>query len=306
MLKRVGAARTVIVLLNWNGAVDTDRCLASLSALTDDVSVILVDNASSDREIEKIASSYPEVTFRQNAKNSGFGCGNNIGINWALSQNGWEFLFILNNDTVIKNGSIVELECFMDKMKDAVAASPLIVYGDDEEKVWYGGGSFEWRKGGARSWLMNEPLPKKLETTKVGFITGCAMFIRRNCMKTLGGFDENFFMYVEDWDMSLRLAALGNIYLNPAVVVVHHAHGSLRTDKTINFLTAASAANPKLLFVVSETIKNTRYLASKHKPRFGDAAQFWMYFYSRWLYRAIKYALSGRADVSRGILKQLF
>ena len=86
--------------MNWNGTDDTLACLSSLQKVTVSHEVVVVDNGSKNRSTEDIPLFFPLVHFIRNKENFGYAEGNNIGIRYALGK-GADFIFILNNDTVV-------------------------------------------------------------------------------------------------------------------------------------------------------------------------------------------------------------
>ncbi|MHC5719305.1 MAG: glycosyltransferase family 2 protein, partial [Nostoc sp.] len=96
-----------IILVNYNGAGILADCLNSIEKFIDipNYEIIVVDNASSDGSVELIAEQFPEVSLLKQAKNSGFGTGNNAGAKLASG----EFLFLLNTDTVLNSNILPHL-----------------------------------------------------------------------------------------------------------------------------------------------------------------------------------------------------
>src|SRR5262245_35539834 len=89
-----------IIVLNYNGREDTLACLRSLEHLTyPNVSVVVVDNASSDGSVDAIRAAHPQMTLIETGANLGFTGGNNIGIQHALDH-GADYVMLLNNDTI--------------------------------------------------------------------------------------------------------------------------------------------------------------------------------------------------------------
>ncbi|MBU3926430.1 MAG: glycosyltransferase, partial [Bacteroidetes bacterium] len=104
--------RTVsLIILNWNGWENINKCLNSVNKLiinTYDLQTIVVDNGSTDNSVKKIKNFFPKITLLENKKNLGYASGNNIGIRYALNKNS-DFLFILNNDTLLHPKVIEEI-----------------------------------------------------------------------------------------------------------------------------------------------------------------------------------------------------
>lgn len=192
--------RVAIVVLNWNGSKDTQLCLSSLRQLNHkNYEVIIVDNDSSDDSVDRIRCDFPEVTVIETGDNRGFAGGCNRGISRALS-NGADFVWLLNNDT------IVDAEALQSLVKKAqedrrIAAVGSAIYSMEEPhrlQAW-GGGHVNFWLGRSRHFLV--PMPDDA----VDFITGASMLVSRKALESVGLLDEQFFMYWEDADFCLRL-----------------------------------------------------------------------------------------------------
>src|SRR5699024_6413658 len=104
-----------IIVLNWNGWKDTNECIRSLEKLDyPNFHIIVVDNASTDDSVNKIQVQYPGVFILRTAENKGYAGGNNEGIRYAMA-NGADYIWILNNDTVVELGALWPLVEKMEK-----------------------------------------------------------------------------------------------------------------------------------------------------------------------------------------------
>lgn len=235
-ISSLNSSSVYVVLLNWNGYEDTCRCITSLLESDCYVNIVVVDNKSTERDIDQVLDVFPGVYYIKNDFNAGFSAGNNIGIKFALAKNA-DYIFILNNDTTVNNDCISKLVEFMETNEKAIAASPLVLNGNESDLIWYGGGDFKWTRGGAISYRLNVDVNNASLPIyeKVGFISGCAMFIRAKAIRNAEWFDENFFMYVEDVDFSIRLNKIGEIYFVSKAIILHYAHSTLRKKANTEF-----------------------------------------------------------------------
>ena len=197
------------VTLNFNRREDTLVCLSSLTRLDyPNLRLLLVDNGSSDGTPEEVRRRIPDVEIIVNPTNLGFGAGFNVGIRYALAS-GAELVLVLNNDTWCEPSMLELLVGAMDDPRIG-AVSPLIYYGDDPGRVWSAGGNchpltLEWtdKRRGQRvtaDWF---------SSLERDYLVGCAMLLRRELLEGVGLFDEGFFMYYEDSDLSLRARRAG-------------------------------------------------------------------------------------------------
>ena len=221
------------VVLNWNGTQDTLECLSSLSKLHDPLkTIVLVDNASDDnpknRFLEWAVSIYPSKTvtaydlsapspelthiphfvFLQNIENAGYASGNNAGIQFALSTNAYDFIWILNNDTEVEPDALIHLLDAMQCRPEAGIAGSTVVYFDAPDRVQCAGGCRY------NPWttvfipvFADQPLKDVLQsncTPKMHYIYGAAMFVRTSVFKKCGLLNENFFLFYEEIDFCKR------------------------------------------------------------------------------------------------------
>jgi len=244
-------AKIAVIILNWNQAALTVECLNSVlkSKLNNKIKleVIVVDNCSQDNSIkvfETLKSNPPagglKLKIIVNSRNLGFAGGNNVGIRDAL-KNKADFIFILNNDTEIKNDCILNLwQTFLEEGKIGVV-SPKIYYAPGFEfhkeryqkknlgrVIWYAGGKIDWDNVLGCHLGVDEVDHGQYEKRKENeFATGCAFMAKSAVFEDVGLFDERFCLYLEDLDFSYRVAKAGfKLVFNPQAVVWHKNAGS--------------------------------------------------------------------------------
>ena len=225
--------RTAVLLVNYNSTSFSARCVRSIAEADGEFLIVIVDNGSAPEQYQQLAD-VPDlnVTIRSE-KNLGFGKGNNLGMQWILENTDCDYIFVLNNDTEVEPDAINVLENFMDDNIETGAVSPRIMFSEDRRIYWYGGGSLNWKRGGARSWRFLKPFDGDLQSSDVTFMTGCAMFLRRSMVEEIGGFDPRFFMYCEDWELSSRIAkSTWSMMYEPQAVIYHEGHASVRNEKS--------------------------------------------------------------------------
>jgi N-acetylglucosaminyl-diphospho-decaprenol L-rhamnosyltransferase len=204
-----------VIVLNYNGARWLDRCLASVrcQALPGGVELLLADNASPDGSAARCAElvkGWSEARFFDHGANLGFSEGNNRPAREAQG----EFLLFLNNDAWLEPGCLAALVAAVNAA-GADAAMPLVLdYADDtfQTQGFRGIDLLGW---GARFQERDRPVD-------VFSPDGCAYFIRREVFLRLGGFDREFFMYAEEFDLSYRLWLAGYRAVGVREARVHH------------------------------------------------------------------------------------
>lgn len=197
--------KVFIVILNYNGQAVLHNCLRSVFKIDyPNFEVIVVDNDSRDESFVSARACFSKARFIKNEVNLGFAAGNNVGIRFALEKMA-DFVLLLNNDTEIEPSIIKNLLVAFDSDKQIGIASPVILH-HRTHHIWFAGGVLNW------------PLMKTHHLTKIqntyqhydtGFVSGCAMMIKKEVFKKSGLLDEDFFLYWEDADFSLRAQRAG-------------------------------------------------------------------------------------------------
>jgi GT2 family glycosyltransferase len=235
--------RTAVVILNWNGKKLLEQFLPSVVAHTqsEDCSVIIADNGSTDDSIDFLQNKYPELPIIILKENFGFA----EGYNKALNQIDSEYVVLLNSDVETTPGWIDNLISFMDNNPDVAAVQPKIMSYNEKEKFEYAGaaGGFIDRYGYpfCRGRILNTvEIDENQYNNEIDIFwaTGACMFIRLNEYKDVGGLDGRFFAHMEEIDLCWRLNSRGRrVVCIPSSVVYHVGGASLSKD------------NPKKLYL---------------------------------------------------------
>lgn len=200
------------------------RCTAGV-----DFTLFVVDNASTDGTPDLIAESFPEVILIRQKENIGFGAGHNIAIRRADSK----YHFVINPDIVLKNDVISDMCRFMDENENAVLLSPEIRFPDGSlqilgkrrpNPVYLLASRMRGRAGEKilRHYAMLDRDTSK--PFKIHNASGCFMATRTEALKKCGGFDEKFFLYFEDCDLTRRMEKHGDCLYFPYAAVYHVWH----------------------------------------------------------------------------------
>jgi GT2 family glycosyltransferase len=239
-----------IIVLNWNGLVDTKACLASLRRLHYSAArIVVVDNASSDGSVDAIRrdSANNGVEIIEAKRNLGYAGGNNLGIRHALDQSA-DFVLVLNNDTTVDPTLLDELLAAADRAPDAGCFGPWIYYMHDPERLWFTRSDWSsdiaaftapW-KGRLGSELSNE-------TTSTEYVCGAALFFRAAVARKIGLLDERFFLVYEDSDWSFRARRAGFACVSVPKARVWHKVGTSFGSESSPLRTYFSTRN-KLLW----------------------------------------------------------
>lgn len=199
------------VVVNCNLKEDTLVCVESLVAAGAAMNqVIVVDNGSTDGSAQTLRQQLgPALRLIESNQNLGFAGGNNLGIQYALSQ-GAEWVLLLNNDTYVATTFLAELENAIKRDKRLAIIGPMILYHNLSDRVWYLGDRL------IPGLLISLSLYREHtergqfpSLVPVDFISGCGMLIRRDVFETIGFFDASLFMYGEDVDFCWRARMAG-------------------------------------------------------------------------------------------------
>jgi len=210
--------KVTVVIVNWNGERFLDRCLSALQAQTVmPHEIILVDNASSDASLD-IVRRYPSVRVLPQQENLGFARGNNVAIEAATES---EWIALLNPDAFpVPRWLEVLLSAALDYPAFDIFGSKLVKA--DDLLILDGVGDAYHVSG--RVWRIkhNEPDVFSEQVSAVFSPCAAAALYRRSVLLEVGGFDEDFFCYVEDVDLGFRLRLVGCRCLSVLTAVVHH------------------------------------------------------------------------------------
>jgi GT2 family glycosyltransferase len=243
-----------VIVLNWNGAEDTLRCLESLRAQSlRPLRLVVVDNGSQDDSLARIAAwSTEQVTYERTEaeaggreaderrlaqaselqlvvvearENLGFAAGCNVGIRYALKANA-HYVLLLNNDAVVEPDAIARMLGFLSDHPDYAAVTGQIRYAN-RPVIWNCGGDLTWF--GSRRYLYGEqPVDHAPQHgwRRITFITGCAALFRAATFIEHGLLTERFFFGEEDYELSLRLRRAKRPMACTFDAVVRHKVGS--------------------------------------------------------------------------------
>ncbi|MCK4635662.1 MAG: glycosyltransferase family 2 protein [Candidatus Moranbacteria bacterium] len=252
-----------VIILNYNGGTDLLKTIKSVvDSNYQNLEIILVDNNSTDNSLNlaeqwvathcSSEKNFSKIYFIKNKKNLGFGAGNNVGIKFAF-ENSADYVFLLNNDALVRKNTISKL---IDSIKDEseIGLVSPVIYSDLKYKnIWFCGGKINWWKMRAehfdcislfgRKWFQVVFGRERFQTVpytdveETEYVTGCAMLISKKVFEKVGLFDEFFFLYYEDADLSLRVkkAELKNLIV-PSAKVYHQEQSEENQSQKIYWL----------------------------------------------------------------------
>lgn len=232
-----------VIILNYNVRYFLEQCILSVQQALKNIEgeIIVVDNNSPDESCAMVTQNFPDVKLIASKENSGFPKGNNIGVAEAKGK----YLCILNPDTVVAEDTFIKVLDFASQHNNI---------GITGVKMVDGMGRFlpESKRGVPTPWVsvtkimgLYKLFPKSAlfnkyyaqhiaveETAKTDVLTGAFMFIERELYNKVGGFDESYFMYGEDIDLSYTVLTAGkDNYYYPDTAIIHYKGESTVRDK---------------------------------------------------------------------------
>jgi len=200
--------RVLVVVLNWNSAADCLRCLASLQRLTyAAVQVLVVDNGSTDDSLAQIRSGGFGVEVCESNRNLGYAGGNNRGIREGLAR-GFDYVWLVNPDVVVEADSLAALVEVGEADPHNGMIGPLVYCMERPDELLSAGGVFgrgrDWHR-----WIVELDPHVPAAAAEVGFLSGCALLVKRTMVEAVGLLDERFFLYEEDVEWCYRARRAG-------------------------------------------------------------------------------------------------
>lgn len=285
--------KIAVIILTYNTEEMTQKCLSDFFSYSwkNDVSVYLVDNASTDNTVSRVKKHFPNVTVFAHDKNGGFAAGNNV----ALRKVQADYYFLLNSDAFVTEGSLDELVDVAEKENFDILSSKLI----------YPDGRLQPNAGDLPSFLslllwvfafdnlsiVGRYLPSLHRndpsfynsTHEVGWVGGTAILFSQKVLKKVGLWDENIFMYGEDVEYCLRAHKKGfRVGITERTLMSH--------------IGGASSQQAKL----SQWRGEMKGLIYIYKKYYGDiaASLLKLLFYKALLLRVVAFHLLGRHEVA--------
>ncbi|MHB1534373.1 MAG: glycosyltransferase family 2 protein [Acidimicrobiales bacterium] len=243
--------RVQISIVNHRNRDLVRRCLASLPAAGPNVEwqATVIDNASGDGSPEMLAAEFPHVAVLTNLVEYGFSTNHNRVLRSALRGRAAKYALVLNDDAELAPGALDELVAELEEDPGAGATTPLIVDG---------AGNWQPSRLSYPSWssaMRFELTGRTEDPDETGWLQGCCLLLRLDAVVETGLFDEQFFLFFEDVDLSRRLTALGwRILTCCRATALHHGH--------------ASVLRPGMEEFTARQVRRSRYLYfAKHQGR---------------------------------------
>lgn len=288
--------KITIVILNWNRFEDTKECLLSLSKIDQPdfkLDVLVVDNGSEKSQISKLekyvnsfTSNFFLVALIKNNKNFGYAKGNNVGIQIAIDKAS-DYVLVINNDTQVKEDFLNKLLNVANKDPKIGALTPKIYFAKGYEfhksryknedlgrVIWSAGGDIDWNNVYGSNHGVDEVDNGQFNKHKnTDFATGACVLYKKEALLESGLFDERYFLYLEDTDLSMRIKNKGfKIAYVPDAIIWHKVaqSSSIGSDLNDYFIT-----RNRLLFGFTYSSTRAKLALFKESIRFLISGRKW-------------------------------
>jgi GT2 family glycosyltransferase len=223
--------KIAVVVLNWNGKAWLKKFLPTLEEYSQEATVFVADNASTDDSVDYVKINFPTVKIIINASNGGYA----KGYNDVLKQIDSEYFVLINSDIEVTAGWLSPIIALMDNDKQIAACQPKILDYNNKNKFEYAGASggfidnlgYPFCRGRIFDFL-EEDKGQYNDTIEVFWATGACLFVRAKHYNEVDGLDEDFFAHQEEIDLCWRLKNKGfKVMVEPKLVVYHVGGGTL-------------------------------------------------------------------------------
>lgn len=238
-----------VVIVNWNTSALLKKCLETLYQQSEglNLQVLVVDNNSPDDSVAMVKSHFPQVELFASPENLGFAKGNNLALEHATGR----WILLLNPDTEVLDNALQKLLAFGESLpaeKTGVICSKLLNPDGSLQRSVHEFYSF-WR-----SFIENRALANTVgklfgssnkpsyhwhhnQTAEIDWAFGAVMFFRKEVLDTIGGLDEQFYIYAEEMDYFLRVKKAGRTnWFFPEAEIIHVGGAASRQKKAKMFI----------------------------------------------------------------------
>jgi GT2 family glycosyltransferase len=276
--------------VNTDGGLFIGQFLRSLTEVTyPNFTLVLVDNASKDSSLGTVQEIWPEAVIIRNEANLGFTGACNRGLEYILSQQ-FDYVLFQNSDCTMEPD-------FLDRLVDAAdertITAPKTYLHHHPGRLDDSVGEFDWRRGVWKKRILGTlPTPTFDQPREIGNANLSSLLMPVGALRDVGPLDDAFFVYYDDTDFIRRARDLGyHVWFRPEAVIYHRK--------------GATIGGPLSPFGLYYLTRNRPYLMRKHIRSPVRLGLFWGYYLTGRLARVVLWAIRGRPDLSRAILRGL-
>lgn len=282
--------KVFIVILNYKGHKDTIELLGSLQKIKKDhfnPNVVVVDNFPQDPiriEVKDFKNLNLKVIY--NNKNLGFSGGNNVGIKYSL-ENGADYVLLINNDTYVDEEFIEELLKVFEKEVNVGIVVPKIYFAKGFEfhkkykenelgkVIWFAGGNIDWKNViGYHTGVDEVDRGQFNEERDTEIASGCCLMLKKELLEKIKGYDERYFLYYEDADLSMRTIKEGYRIVFAPKSIIWHKNAQSSGGSGSNLQDYYISRN-RLIFGFKYAKLRAKIALFKESLRFMLSGRFW-------------------------------
>lgn len=247
--------KIAVVILNWNGANLLEQFLPSVVRYSNEATIYVADNASSDHSIEIVKTKFPSVKTIQNDGNYGFAKGYNL----ALQQVEEKYYALVNSDVEVTQGWLAPILSLFDNEPNIGIIQPKILDYKRKDYFEYAGAAggfidqygYPFCRGRIFNTIEKDDYQYDDEI-EIFWASGACFFIRKEIYRKISGFDDGFFAHQEEIDLCWRIFNLGYKVKYTSKSVVYHVGGATLHE-----------SNPKKTFL---NFRNSLLMLTKNLP----------------------------------------
>lgn len=233
---------TISIVLYNNVISEVEKLINDFLTSPVDLYIYVIDNSIKNNKVS--FEGYKHLTYIYNNKNLGYGRAHNIGIRKAINLNS-KYHVVVNPDIRLNKNAISQLVLLMDKNEGIGLSAPKVLYPSGELQFLCKLIPSPKNLIIRRFSLIKRTIQKNNEmyelrdfdynsTIEIPYVSGCFMFFRTSVLKKLNGFDERFFLYFEDLDLTRRVGEICKIFFSPETFVYHEYNKeSYRSSKLL-------------------------------------------------------------------------
>jgi GT2 family glycosyltransferase len=248
--------KIAVVILNWNGEKLLEQFLPSLIDYSDEATIYVADNASTDRSIEVVTTLFPSVKIIKNEKNYGFA----EGYNQALESIEEDYYALVNSDIEVTENWLKPILSLFENEPETGIIQPKLLDFKNKEYFEYAGAAggfidqygYPFCRGRLFETIEKDDHQYDDERT-IFWASGACFFIRKDVFRKLNGFDSDFFAHQEEIDLCWRAFNLGYQVKYTSKSVVYHVGGA-----------TLDASNPRKTFL---NFRNSLLMLLKNLPQ---------------------------------------
>lgn len=222
-----------------DGTINVEtKNIESLEISTRRKPISYITYSKSEAEAGGFLIKEPELILIKNGNNFGFAGGNNVGIRYALAKNEFDYIWLLNNDTVIKTDALIQLvKRVEDKPTKGICGSTLIYYHRPDKVQAFGGATFnKWicapkHIGELEDWEYLDNINADLIEKKMDYVVGASMLVTRKFIVDIGLLSEDYFLYYEEMDWATRAKGFYDLAYAPQSIVYHKEGSTIGSSR---------------------------------------------------------------------------